>query len=118
MKKVIYLFAVVALTVGFVSCSNDDEPDFDNAEPNLELRAASLGFSDVDTYKTCVAEQCILGNHKNCDILTDGTHQACAYQEHCGTKHDGSHHNGSDHGIHDADGHSHGSHGNGNGNHH
>ncbi|NDV59741.1 hypothetical protein [Bacteroides sp. 519] len=112
MKKLIYLFAVVAMATGFTSCSNDH--DNNNTEPNLELRAAMLGYTDVDAYKRSVAEQCAAGNHENCDIQNDGTHQVCAYEDHSGTKHDGSHHNGSDHGTHDENGHSHNSHGNGN----
>ncbi|MDR2917251.1 MAG: hypothetical protein LBV74_20855 [Tannerella sp.] len=115
MKKVVYLFAVVALTAGFVSCSNDDDHDFSNADRNLELRASALGYSDVASYQASVAEQCAAGNHENCDIQTDGTHQVCAYNDHSGTKHDGTRHNGSAHGTHDANGHSHNSHG---GNHH
>lgn len=109
MKRVFYLVIAIA-AVGFTSCSKDDNHDFDNDQQNLELRAASLGYSDVNAYKTSVAEQCAAGNHENCDALNDGTHQACAYQDHSGTKHDGSQHNGSDHGTHDANGHSHGNH--------
>lgn len=114
MKRATYLFAVVALAVGFVSCNNDDDHDFSNADQNIELRAASLGYEDVASYQASVAEQCAAGNHKNCDIQSNGTHNVCAYTEHSGTKHDGTHHNGSDHGTHDANGHSHDSHGSGN----
>ncbi len=115
MKKVVFLLAVVALTAGFMSCSNDNEPDFSNANENLELRASALGYPDVATYQASVAEQCAAGNHENCDILTDGTHRACAHNEHSGTKHDGTHHSGSGHGKHGNNGNSHNSHG---GNHH
>lgn len=108
MKKVVWLLAVVVMTMGFVSCNNDDENPI--AEKNLELRAETLGFPDVESYKTCVAEQCRSGNHENCDICEDGTHEACAYHEHLGTKHDGSHHNGTDHCKHHSGGHSHHSH--------
>jgi hypothetical protein len=101
MKKVIYFFAVVVLAIGFVSCNNDDDHDFSSAEQNMELRAATLGFSDAEAYKTSVAEQCAAGNHENCDILNDGTHQPCIYSEHAGTRHDGTHHNGTGHGTHD-----------------
>lgn len=113
MKRVIYLFAVVALTAGFVSCNNDDDDNFSNAEQDLELRASTLGYSDAASYQENVTEQCELGNHENCDIQTDGTHQVCKYPEHSGTKHDGTHQNGSDHGTHNGNGHSHG-----NGKHH
>lgn len=109
MKRVFYLATALA-AVGFTSCNKDDNHDFYNDKQNLELRAASLGYSDVNAYKTSVAEQCAAGNHENCDVLNDGTHQACAYQDHSGKKHDGSNHNGSDHGSHDANGHSHGNH--------
>lgn len=114
MKRAIYLFSVVALAVGFVSCNNDDNHDFSNASQNIELRAASLGYKDVASYKASVAQKCAAGNHENCDIHSNGTHKVCAYTEHSGTKHDGTHHNGSDHGTHDANGHSHDSHGSGN----
>lgn len=114
MKKLFYSVAICALVMAFVSCDNDDDHNYGNAEQNLELRAATLGYSDVETYKASVAEQCAAGNHENCDILTDGTHQVCTYNDHSGTNHDGTHHNGSDHGTHDANGHSHNSHGNGN----
>lgn len=110
MRKVFYSLAALILTVTLVSCSNDDH-DFNSDEQNMELRAAALGFSDVDSYKASVSQQCTAGDHENCDILNNGTHQACAYKEHSGTKHDGSHHNGSNHGTHDENGHSHGSHG-------
>jgi hypothetical protein len=115
MKRAIYLFAVVVMATGLVACNNDDDHDFSsNAEQNLELRAKTLGFSDAEAYKTSVTEQCAAGNHANCDILSNGTHQACAYNDHSGTNHDGTYHNGSDHGTHDANGHSHNSQGNGN----
>lgn len=112
MKRKFYSLAVLALAVAFVSCSSDDDHTFISAEESMELRAEALGFSDVNEYKTSVTEQCKAGNHENCDILNDGTHQACAYKEHSGTKHDGTHHNGTDHGSHDSNGHSHGSHDN------
>ena len=120
MKKVFYLLSVLAITIAFVSCSKNDD---NNAIPNLEARAAALGFSDVNAYKAFVSEQCEAGIHENCDVLNNGTHQACAYSEHAGTKHDGTHHNGTEHGTHDKNGHSHSSHGNHNsgnhgGNHH
>ncbi len=118
MKKVFYSLTVLAITVAFASCSKDDDHDFNDASQNMELRASTLGFSDANAYKASVAEQCAAGNHENCDILNDGTHQACAYSEHAGANHDGTHHNGTDHGTHDANGHSHNSHGNDdNGNH-
>lgn len=106
MKKVFYSFVALALTATFVSCNNDDhEPGF--SDQNIETRAAALGFDNVETYKSSVAEQCAAGNHENCDILNNGTHQVCTYADHSGTKHDGTHHNGSDHGNHDENGHSH-----------
>lgn len=118
MKKVIYSLAILAISVAFASCSNDDDHNLDNATQSLELRASALGFSDTNAYKSSVAEQCAAGNHENCDILNDGTHKACAYSEHAGTNHDGTHHERTNHGTHDANGHSHDSHGNDdNGNH-
>ena len=102
MKKVFYSLTVLAITVAFASCSKDDDHDFNDASQNMELRASTLGFSDANAYKASVAEQCAAGNHENCDILNDGTHQACAYSEHAGANHDGTHHNGTDHGTHDA----------------
>jgi hypothetical protein len=85
MKRAIYLFAVVALAVGFVSCDNDDDHDFSSADQNIELRAATLGYEDVASYQASVAEQCAAGNHENCDIQNNGTHNVCAYTEHSGT---------------------------------
>lgn len=106
MKKVFYLFATFALVLMSVSCSNDDH-DNPTIKSNIEERAAALGFDDVASYKTSVAEECANGNHENCDTFSNGTHEACAYKDHSGTNHDGTHHNGSDHGSHDANGHSH-----------
>jgi hypothetical protein len=114
MRKVFYSLTVLAVMAVFVSCSRDDDRDLDNAIQNMELRAATLGFSDVNACTASVAEQCAAGNHENCDILNSGAHQACAYSEHVGTGHDGTHHSGTDHGTHDANGHSHNSHGSGN----
>ena len=111
MKKNFYSLAILAFVVALASCSKDDEHNLGNTEQNLELRASSLGFSDANAYKASVAEQHAAGNHENCDILNNGTHQTCGYAEHSGTKHDGTHHNGTDHGTHDANGHSHSSHG-------
>ena len=111
MKKLFYSLAVVLFAVTFVACSNDDHEDFGtSAKQDIEARAAALGFDDVAAYQASVAEQCSAGNHENCDIYNDGTHEACAYSDHSGKNHDGTHHNGTDHGTHDKDGHSHGSH--------
>ncbi len=113
MRKVIYLFAVVVLAVGFVSC-NDDDHDYKTDDQNIELRAKTLGYTDAVTYKQSVATQCEAGNHENCDIQNDGSHNVCAYAEHSGMKHDGTDHKGNAHGTHDKKGHSHNSHGKGN----
>ncbi len=110
MRKVIYLVAGVAFVIELSSCNKDDNHDISNAKQNIELRATTLGYSDVASYTTSVAEQCSEGNHDNCDVKTDGTHNACAYVEHSGTKHNGTSHNGSQHGMHDNNGHSHNSH--------
>ncbi len=120
MKKLVYSLAVLAIVLVFASCNKDDNQSMDTATPNLELRAATLGYTDVETYKANVVAQCAAGNHQNCDIYNDGTHQPCAYCEHAGTNCDGTHHGGSDHGTHGTNGHSHGSHENGdhNGYHH
>ncbi|MDH6304154.1 hypothetical protein M2459_000882 [Parabacteroides sp. PF5-5] len=110
MKKLFYSLAVVLLAVAFVSCNNENQDDIDTLEKeDIETRAAALGFEDVAAYKACVAEQCAAGNHENCDICEDGTHEACPYFEHSGKKHDGTHHNGSNHESHGKKGHSHGS---------
>lgn len=113
MKNLIYSLVVLVFAIGLISCGSDDN-DSDNDSKNLELRSTILGFSDVEAYKMSVAEQCVAGNHQNCDISNDGTHQVCAYPAHSGIKHNGSHHSGSNHGIHDENGHSHSSHGKGN----
>ncbi len=110
MKRAIYLFAVIAMV--FVSCNKDDH-NFNNTEQNLELRAKTLGYSDINSYQDSVAIQCASGIHENCDIQTDGTHNVCGYVNHSGTRHDGSHHNGSNHGTNNSNGHSHNSHGSG-----
>jgi hypothetical protein len=113
MKRLFYALAVVC-TLSFVACDNDDHNDFGTSvQQDIEARAKALGFEDAAAYKASVAEQCAAGNHENCDIYNDGTHQACAYSDHSGKKHDGTHHKGSNHGSHDKNGHSHG-----NGNHH
>ena len=119
--KRFFSLSVIAIVISLVSCDKGDDQNF--ASQNLETRAATLGFSDVNTYNAYVAEQCRAGIHENCDVLNNGTHQACAYSEHVGTKHDGTHHNGTEHGTHDKNGHLHSSHGNHNsgnhgGNHH
>lgn len=115
MKKLFYSLGVILL-VSFISCDKDDHDDFGtSAQQDIEERASALGFDDVATYKASVAQQCAAGNHENCDIYNDGTHQACPYYDHSGTNHDGTHHNGTAHGTHDQNGHSHGSH---NGKHH
>ena len=116
MKKLFYSLAVVLFAVTFTSCDKDDHDDFGtSAQQDIESRATALGFEDVAAYKACVAEQCAAGNHENCDIYQDGTHEPCAYRDHSGKKHDGTHHDGTDHGTHNQNGHSHGSH---NSNHH
>ncbi|MDU1906069.1 MAG: hypothetical protein E6772_14955 [Dysgonomonas sp.] len=114
MKKLFYSLTVVLFAATFIACSNDDHDDFGaTSQQDIETRATALGFDDVASYKASVAEQCAAGNHENCDIYNDGTHQVCAYSDHSGKNHDGTHHNGSDHGTHDKNGNGH-SHGNGN----
>lgn len=116
MKKLFYSLAVALFSVAFVACSNDDHDDFGTTtvQQDITKRATALGFDDADAYRESVAAQCAAGNHENCDIYNDGTHQACAYADHSGRNHDGSHHNGTNHGTHDQNG----GHGHGNGNHH
>lgn len=111
MKKTFYIFQILAVAVAFTSCDKDNDHVDDNAVMDMELRAEALGFTNVEAYRTSVAEQCAAGDHENCDIFTNGTHKACAYSGHAGRNHNGTHHNGTDHGSHDANGHSHGSHG-------
>ena len=100
MKKVFYSLTVLALMFVFASCGKNNRQNFDNAEENLELRAATLGFSDTGAYKAHVAAQCATGNHENCCIL-NGKHQACTYPHHLGTNCDGTHRHGAAHGNHD-----------------
>lgn len=114
MRNLIYSLVILVFAVGLISCSSDNDNDLSNDSKNLELRATLLGFPDVDSYQVRIAGHCVTGNHQNCDILDNGTHQVCAYPDHSGTKYNGSHHNGSNHGIHDANGHSHNSAGKGN----
>ena len=94
MKRVFYSLAVLASVITFVSCSQDDDNNFGDIDQSLELRASTLGFSNGDIYKSSVLNQCAAGNHENCDILADGTHQVCINSQHSGIKHDGTHHNG------------------------
>lgn len=112
MKKVFYPLAVTILTISLASCSKDNHKSYDQAVQSIDLRASQLGYSDVAAYELSVAQQCAEGNHQNCDIMTNQTHQACAYNEHAGVNYDGTVHNGTDHGTHDTNGHSHSSHGN------
>lgn len=116
MRKLFCALAVVLFAVAFMSCNKDDHDDFGtSAEQNIETRAKDLGFNNVDDYKASVAIQCTAGNHENCDVYNDGTHEVCAYSDHSGKNHDGTHHNGTDHGTHNKNGHSHGAN---NGKHH
>ena len=73
MKRVFYSLAIVTLAVTFVSCSQDEDNNFPQGDQSLETRAATLGYTDGDTYKNTVLNQCAAGNHENCDILADGT---------------------------------------------
>lgn len=105
MKKVFYSLVIVTFAVTLVSCSQDEDNNFPQSDQSLELRASTLGYTDGDTYKNTVLNQCAFGNHENCDILADGTHRVCTNTQHSGTKHDGTHHNGVGHNgnnIHDA----------------
>ena len=98
MKRVFYSLAIVTLAVTFVSCSQDEDNNFPQGDQSLETRAATLGYTDGDTYKNTVLNQCAAGNHENCDILADGTHRVCTNAQHSGTKQNGTHHNGTGHG--------------------
>lgn len=109
MKKLPYLFAVVLLVITLTACNGDNHDDFGtSAKQDIETRAADLGFDDVDAYKASVYKECAAGNHENCDIYNDGTHQVCVYSNHSGKNHNGTFHNGTEHGTHDKNGHSHG----------
>lgn len=110
MKKVILAMTALAVMLSFSACDKDhDSDDYQGSQtaPNIEARAQALGFDSVTEYETFVNDQCHLGNHQNCDIYNDGTHQPCCYADHGGQKHDGSHHNGTDHGQHGENGHHH-----------
>ena len=112
MKIIVNVLFVVAIALFAVSCNKNDVTSLEKAKSDVELRAQQLGFENVLVYQTKVSELCVAGDHSNCDILNDDTHQPCAYAEHSGTKHDGTHHNGTNHGKHDGSGHTHGSHSN------
>ena len=103
MKKVIYLLTVLAITVAFVSCGKSDNQILDDATQdaasNIELRASNLGFSGVADYQAYVAAQHAAGNHENCCLLPDGTHQICTHPNHEGTCCNGTHYNGTGHGT-------------------
>lgn len=112
MKNRVNALFVVAIALFAVSCNKDDVTSLETAKPDVELRAQQLGFENTQTYRMKVTEQCVSGDHSNCDILNNETHEPCAYVEHSGTKHNGAHHNGTNHGKHNSSGHSHGSHSN------
>lgn len=97
MKKVFYLLAIVAFAVTFASCSQDEGINSPQGDQSMEMRASALGYTNADSYKNTVLNQCAAGNHENCDILADGTHRVCTNTQHSGTKHDGTHHNGAGH---------------------
>ena len=98
MKRTFYCLAALALAVTCVSCIQDEDNNLTPNDQNLELRASTLGYTDGNTYKNRVLNQCADGNHENCDILADGTHRVCTNVQHTGIKHDGTHHNGTGHG--------------------
>lgn len=107
MKKVFYSVVLLGLVlVAASSCNKNHNSDTDSPA-NIEARTKALGFSDVEAYQTSVAGKCTAGDHTNCDILADGTHQACVHTRHSGTKHDGTHHDGTGHNGtgHDGTGH-------------
>lgn len=123
MKKLFYFAAALAIATSLTSCNSNDNPTPEDLAERLEVRAVALGYENSADYEASVAAQCAAGNHENCDVFADGTHQPCAYTEHSGTHHNGSHHDGTDHGTHNGKGHSHQSHnnkdkGNHGGNHH
>ncbi len=95
MKNLFLLFAIGTGTILFASCDKDHTPEAEFK--SIENRAKALGYESIEVYQDTVAVQCAAGNHINCDPLADGTHQACAYENHSGEKHDGTNHNGSDH---------------------
>lgn len=109
MKK-LTLIMLAALATSLASCKKEHHSDA--PENNIETRAAALGFGDVQTYRDHVRQECAAGNHANCDVATDGTHQACGDRTHNGQCHDGTPHQGANHGT---DGGYHGGNGNGGG---
>lgn len=111
MKKLFLMLGVIAGTILLFSCEKDDHDDKVYTEiKSIENRAEALGYESVAAYQDSVAAQHNAGNHVNCDSLADGTHQACAYENHSGASHDGKNHNGTGHGTN----HNEGSHNGGN----
>jgi len=99
MKVIFYLFFASALL--FTSCSKDNDiQGLESSDNGVTTRASNLGYSDVKSYTSSVLSQCALGNHENCEILADGTHQACPFPDHDGITHDGKHINGTAKGGH------------------
>lgn len=99
MKKEIYLL-IISVSI-LTACDSNEIQDIVNIpETNvvtgsdLSLRASTLGYPDTITYISYVSQQCMLGNHANCDILDDGTHLPCIHASHSGTTHNGKHHQG------------------------
>jgi hypothetical protein len=106
MKKIILGMMVFAI-LSFIGCSNPMHSGDDNnsGAVNISARAAVLGFSNVADYTAYVHENCLNGDHSNCDIATNGTHSVCKHTDHQGTCHDGSVYSGSSHDNHNGDHH-------------
>jgi hypothetical protein len=104
MNKVNFSVWVCAFAVVCTACSVEDvSTNLPTEEQNIELRAATLGYSDAATYAADVAQQCASGNHENCELSVDGSHRVCTYADHAGTAHNGTPHSGSvHHNAHDS----------------
>jgi len=108
MNKVFLSALVFAFTAFFTSCSKDDVLTKDDVYTdeivnplegvqNIELRATTLGYTDVNAYIADVTQQYAAGDYKNCCIYSDGAYHICPYPEHAGINSDGTAHHGANH---------------------
>ena len=100
-KKILVaaLICGISISVVITGCSKEIalvDSEANSEIENIQLRAANLGFTDVNAYQTNVTQQCAAGNHENCCVI-NGTHQVCPYPDHLGVNCNGTHCNGKNH---------------------
>jgi len=100
-KKILVavLICGISMSIAITGCSKENalvDSEANNEIENIQLRAANLGFTDVNAYQTNVARQCAAGNHKNCCVI-NGMHQVCPYPDHLGVNCNGTNCSGKNH---------------------